>query len=1295
MGIGNRRIIRHFGETLVVTLEPRRPLTEEERSETERALFVLMADHEARDLEITPVMEEIHAELFGEGIRFASRFDRDSSNHFQASERIERDLKQAVRSGRLLIVPEARPIIRLARTEEPVAAPDLRPAPEAPPTFFEVRFVDEIGEAIAGLDVIIAAEGRPNNLKTDGDGKARLDGVRASFASVRVASVQGLRDIVEPRWEKLRPGELPVADPMVKLPLTDDLGSVSLASELLHLVVIVPPLGKLFVELFDRTGRVRHANRAYAIRGPESFEGTTDSQGRLLHQDVPPGDYTLELTLEFFQGTNDEVSETYESPLVVLDRKVSVPQQRMLGAVPHVVFARMRGFLFDTNKTFLLPTAVEALERIRDIYEANEPSDLLIVGHTDTTGEPSINDPLSKERAESVKAYLMDDVDAWLENYDASGKKRWGAREDRLMITAMPDFPLRGEDEDLVEWFQRTRELTVDGIAGPQTRRQLVTDYMALDGTSLADDDQFYISIATHGAGESFPLADTGFELDERAANEKEDRFDRRAELFFFDTEFGVKPTPGAANGEEYLEWRKAAAQNDDFPVEGIGKKATLVEMHDALFRTNSCVVLPEGEAPSGSEHRALTSVGLFATALQFSEEHGPRQLFIAGHADTTGTVDFNQTLSEERAKCVLALLEGDRDAFAALANGRHTVSDYKQIFSWCNAAFPDFDCDPGKIDDNEFTGIEGVKKFQAGYNGQKAELGAASQADLTVDGAMGPKTWGAVFDVYQFGIREELSEDEAGVAALRESLVFVDDARKALGFSEHHPIDKVGRDDARSQANRRVEVLFFEDGEEPDLVLAESDPEVSELFLPGEYVFEDVGPEPPELSSCDDCELLGPAQLEPGEENPDLPPSLKQEDRRKAVGLAQILLNDFIAQLRLGEVHRSGTEDAEGLESDLEATPTFIKVDCVFGDETESATKLFQRWHGGIEETGTLDERTWTRLIQTTELFQEFTNRPEPPFPEVAGEVDLTAVAGLAEPVPILLASTSDVIPSAGVRCARTYSRATNFAEFVTLVRDSEVLLQTCGEDTPDDVLGIIRGIFYGTTWSADFLVEKSPVRNTGFNVYATGSPLPPADPRGCLQCNLFEALRGSQDVVDGPRHVDFGHLIIGLEARFEGQTSNILLTGHSGLEAATWLGDLGGGAAMLANSRASAPSTRARTRFTGSNFGGSINLEGDVASYVVARSSVTTSPTAPSFSGSSTSPIADAIESYLAPGTSGGIEWLNRSRNFLTMVGGTLTGNTLTNRAAVVSTLQTKVEEFGCYYLVNRLRQTGRRRL
>jgi hypothetical protein len=453
----------------------------------------------------------------------------------------------------------------------------------------------------------------------------------------------------------------------------------------------------------------------------------------------------------------------------------------------------------------------------------------------------------------------------------------------------------------------------------------------------------------------------------------------------------------------------------------------------------------------------------------------------------------------------------------------------------------------------------------------------------------------------------------------------------------------------------------------------------------------------PPETCPCDDCDELGPPAFEAGSAPPDdsgaeLPIAVALGDRRKVVGLGQILLNDFIAQLRLGQIHYAERDNADDLKQRLDVLPDFIPVSCKFDANTRSAASLFQAWEAQLTDNGQLDAPTWKRLIQTTEQLERFTGRPTPKFAEVGGEVDLLAVDGLGEAAPILLASNDDTIPKPSVRCARTFAKAKDFAGLVEMVRAAEVLLQTCGVVSPNETLGVIRGIYYGTLWSRDFKKEGSVVRNTGFNFYAAHTASSPKDPRACLLCNLFEALADSQDGVEGTRHFDFGHCIIGLEGRFNGTDAAILGAGHSGLEAATWLGDLGGGAAMLADARVGAPKTRARSRFVGTDFGGSINLEGDIAAYVVARDpSVTGSPSPPVF-GSSTSPIADALAAYLSSGTSGGAEWDGRSMQFLLMNGGTFTKSTLDNRASVVATMAEKIEAFGCYYLVNRLRQTGR---
>jgi outer membrane protein OmpA-like peptidoglycan-associated protein len=663
-----------------------------------------------------------------------------------------------------------------------------------------------------------------------------------------VPETDALERLLDARWKKLRAGKPPKEGNTTTLTFESaPIGPIAVRPAVPNTVVIQPPRGTLFVELFDKTGRRRLSGVDYTIDGTDSFSGTTDDIGRLRHDDVFPGDYALSFTLEFFDG-DDQTSDSYTSPLVVLPAGSSEPERRMLGAVPYSVLARLH-LSFNTNKAFLLPTALPAVRSLRKIYFANNPSKLLIVGHADTAGSSSFNDELSLDRAKAMLAYLKDDRDSWLAFYGQSvpKPKRWGAVEDRLMLISMPGYRDRPKDEDGVRFFQRTRKLEVDGKIGPETRGKLVEEYMSLDGASL-EEHGLDIDAVVHGAGENFPLDDSGEALDAAPADGKRDAIDRRVELFFFEPEFGIVPAPPGVNSApgspQYPKWRDNAVETRDFrPEDFDGPRVIFVELVDAHFRTNSAVVLPEGETPTDDENAlpALTSVGTFAAALGFNDKHPGKRVLVAGHTDTRADPDFNQKLSEERGKVAVALLVGgdeQRENFKTLCDGRHTVADYKEILAWVSRAFDDlvFDCDPGKIDDNPSSGVGPVKSFQSAYNTNLAAFGPGA-TPLAVDGDVGPLTWGAFFDCYELALQRELGVDGPGLKALRDELTFIDDARKSLGFSEYFPIEELGVDNFKSQTNRRVEILFFDAGEEPDLDHAEDDPETSELYLPGVYV--------------------------------------------------------------------------------------------------------------------------------------------------------------------------------------------------------------------------------------------------------------------------------------------------------------------------------------------------------------------------------------------------------------------------------------------------------------------------
>jgi hypothetical protein len=193
------------------------------------------------------------------------------------------------------------------------------------------------------------------------------------------------------------------------------------------------------------------------------------------------------------------------------------------------------------------------------------------------------------------------------------------------------------------------------------------------------------------------------------------------------------------------------------------------------------------------------------------------------------------------------------------------------------------------------------------------------------------------------------------------------------------------------------------------------------------------------------------------------------------------------------------------------------------------------------------------------------------------------------------LLATPATAPPPAATAttCATPYKQATSFKELIDLVRAAESKLSGAGTTSVKDQIHALCGLYYGTTWSKDYAVEKSVLRNEGFQRFTRPSePDPtksvPRDVTALLDCGLADALKNSQDTVDpGGRHVDFGHLLIGLDARFDpafaskvsypvlGGVTSVDL-GGTGTELVTWLGDLGGGAASLAITRVGASGTK-----------------------------------------------------------------------------------------------------------------------
>ena len=279
-----------------------------------------------------------------------------------------------------------------------------------------------------------------------------------------------------------------------------------------------------------------------------------------------------------------------------------------------------------------------------------------------------------------------------------------------------------------------------------------------------------------------------------------------------------------------------------------INSAAARIEIEDAYFNHNSAVMMPDtvlnrrpaatvpfhaADAevmaalkrfhpdvhraftvdppdPGGEPRREVNGLGVLAATYRFLALNLSFRLLLAGHCDTSGPDDFNFTLSEQRAKNVLFLLKGDRQGWVEIALAHSQVEDQKRI---CRHAARErgWPCDPGPI--NNVSDVALTRALRALREHFNRDFGRT----IPLDGPAGPQTWGAFFDIYMDHLASILGTDVAGLDTHRAELRFIDNTHRFIACGEKLPIEEGGRDDFRSEENRRVEILFFSTKALPD----------------------------------------------------------------------------------------------------------------------------------------------------------------------------------------------------------------------------------------------------------------------------------------------------------------------------------------------------------------------------------------------------------------------------------------------------------------------------------------------
>jgi hypothetical protein len=275
--------------------------------------------------------------------------------------------------------------------------------------------------------------------------------------------------------------------------------------------------------------------------------------------------------------------------------------------------------------------------------------------------------------------------------------------------------------------------------------------------------------------------------------------------------------------------------------------KVHILEMEDVLFHLDSAVMMPDAPAGKSStqgttddpedaaiqaQENQLSGVRALAVTFKQFEFDSRKRLLVAGHTDTSGAAQMNFELSDQRASAIVHLLEGNRDEWADISFHRHHIEDYQQIMKYVSVS-PRFgwNTDPIKLDnkwgDDTSTA---TKNFITSYNTwilsglaptEATQIPESLHTQIKNDSQhkWPVEMWQAIYDIYNEEMAAALKVSREVLASkYRGMLQFCDTSKKYVACGESFPIDHAERENYRSQLNRRVELLFFDQDEVPVL---------------------------------------------------------------------------------------------------------------------------------------------------------------------------------------------------------------------------------------------------------------------------------------------------------------------------------------------------------------------------------------------------------------------------------------------------------------------------------------------
>ncbi|MEO8232499.1 MAG: OmpA family protein, partial [Ignavibacteriota bacterium] len=260
----------------------------------------------------------------------------------------------------------------------------------------------------------------------------------------------------------------------------------------------------------------------------------------------------------------------------------------------------------------------------------------------------------------------------------------------------------------------------------------------------------------------------------------------------------------------------------------------TVIEMEDINFHFDSTVLLPDygteqNHTGDKNQDRITGLAVLYACYKQAQKTDFQQKILVAGHTDKKGGDYYNLTLSQKRAENVYYLFTIKRTEWVNSSNDKYQVEDIQQILKWISFNF-EYDCDPGKItNEMDSETHNALLNFQKRYNIDFVTLNIHRErfsqthifTKIDEDGKMGKQTWGAFFDMYMLELLIILGINEDGLTELKDKMQFVQKSHSnpapVIGCGENFPASGATTEE-KNAVDRRVEILFFDDGEDPKL---------------------------------------------------------------------------------------------------------------------------------------------------------------------------------------------------------------------------------------------------------------------------------------------------------------------------------------------------------------------------------------------------------------------------------------------------------------------------------------------